>query len=124
NKDLFDWEEGIMNYGASSTANPFFHVDWWYRPANFANRGSNSERKVFFQFFEEGKLLFEQACKMKISGNTTRYFPQKSMKIYPVEPKVEDKMAYPFWGEFGNEKSESLLLRNGGNDNMKTLFAD
>lgn len=122
--DLFDWNDGIMVYGDASTKSSSFHENWWYMPANFKERGYKSERNVYFEFFEGGKLMVEQACKIRISGNATRYFPQKSIRIHPVDPRTEDKIKYPFWGKDGNKKSESLVLRNSGNDNTKTLFAD
>lgn len=124
NNELFGYHEGIMVYGEAATKNSSFHDDWWFQPANFVQRGKSAERSAYFQYFEKGVLRVEQSCKMKISGNTTRYFPQKSFKLSPSNPRVEDKINYAFWGEQGNKKSESLLFRNSGNDNTKTMFAD
>ena len=123
--DLFDWDQGVMIYGESSSHDEGFQKDWWYRSANFAELGSTWAKKVHFHYFVEGQLAIEQACEMRISGNATRYFPQKSMKFYPLnEEGRRDKMNYPLWGEKGSKKSESFLLRHGGNDNLKTIFAD
>jgi len=123
--DLFDWEEGVMIYGEESSHDSGFHKDWWYRSANFAGRGNEWAKKVFVHYFVGGELQLEQACEMRISGNATRYFPQKSMKFYPLNAEgKKEKLNFPLWGDKGNKKAESFLLRQGGNDNMRTLYAD
>ncbi|MDA7804036.1 CotH kinase family protein, partial [Crocinitomix sp.] len=123
--DLFDWNKGIMISGSASTSNNLFYQDWWYRPSNFALRGSASARDVYFQYFNEGGLVYESAGNVKISGNATRYFPQKSLKIRAVDEKGrKTKFEFPFWGKSGNKKYESIVLRQSGNDNTSTLFAD
>jgi hypothetical protein len=102
-----------------------FYKAWWYRSANFANRGNDWAKKVMVHYFDKGELKAEFPSQLRISGNATRYFPQKSMKFYPLDSlERKDKLNFPFWGEARNKKSESFLLRNGGNDNSKTLFAD
>ncbi len=123
--DLFDWDKGVMIYGEESSHDTGFYKDWWYRSANFAGRGSAWAKKVVVHYFVAGDLHFEQACEMRISGNATRYFPQKSLKFFPLNSEgKKDKLDFPLWGEQGNKKSESFLLRQGGNDNMRTLYAD
>lgn len=123
--DLFDWNKGMMIYGEASSHEDGFQKDWWYRSANFAERGSDWAKMVHFQYFIDGNLAIEQACEMRISGNATRYFPQKSLKFYPLnEEGKRDKLNFPLWGDNGSKKSESFLLRQGGNDNLKTMFAD
>lgn len=122
---LFSWDKGIMIYGEASSHETGFQKEWWYRSANFASRGSEWARPVHFQYFNQGELLAEQPCEMKISGNATRYFPQKSLKFQPLDKQgKKSKIAYAFWGDEGAKKSKSFLLRQSGNDNGKTLFAD
>lgn len=122
---LFSWDNGIMIYGEESSHETGFQKEWWYRSANFAGRGSEWARPAHFQYFKQGGLLAEQTCEMKISGNATRYFPQKSLKFQPLDSLgKKSKIAYPFWGDEGAKKSKSFLLRQSGNDNGKTLFAD
>jgi len=122
--DLFDELKGMMVYGERSWNDEEFYKDWWYRSANFRERGIYWERKVNFQYFEEGIQKVDQDCGLRISGNATRYFPQKSMRVYAREMYGEDKIDFPFWGEDGNKKATSILLRNSGNDNTGSLFAD
>ncbi|MBK9192244.1 MAG: CotH kinase family protein [Crocinitomicaceae bacterium] len=61
---------------------------------------------------------------MRISGNATRGFPQKSIRISANKMYGEEKINYNFFGEEGLKKYTSLVLRNSGNDNTKTMFAD
>ncbi len=124
NSDLFDEMKGIMIYGASSWIDSGFYKGWWYRSANFSQRGAEWEREVNFQYFEKGDLKLNQNCGIRISGNATRYFPQKSLRLYARKTYGKEEFVYPFWDKSGTEKSTSLLLRNGGNDNTRTMFAD
>lgn len=122
--DLFDPVDGIMIYGKKGWSDTAFYKEWWYRSANFKERGREWEKEVNFQYFVNGKKVIDQTCGTRISGNATRYFPQKSLRLYAREEYGDDKIRFPFWEEHGNKKSESILLRNSGNDNTGTLFAD
>lgn len=127
--DLFDWRQGIMIYGESSANDDGFQKDWWYRSANFASRGSDWSRKAVFQIFSNNTYFDwneNYNCLMKISGNATRYFPQKSLKFKLVDENGKSIKEYaPFTSKDGSKKKmESLLLRQSGNDNGKTMFAD
>lgn len=122
--DLFGWNDGIMVYGDKSTEDFDFYKEWWYRPGNFVQRGREWEKQINFQYFKDGKLELNQNCGLRISGNATRYFPQKSLKLYARSSYGSKKFDFPFWGKNGLKKSESILLRNSGNDNSNTMFAD
>lgn len=133
--DIFDWERGIMIYGEESSHDSGFYKEWWYRSANFASRGSGWSRPAQVQVFTSFtgvstnlELISEYDTELKISGNATRYFPQKSMKFKLIgengKPKEETSFFLPTDGLKRFNKTSSLLLRQGGNDNNKTLFAD
>lgn len=122
--DLFSDENGIFAFGLSSWSEEGFYVDWWNRSANFQNRGTAWKRDVSIQYFIQGSLALEQNCALKISGNATRGFPQKSMQLIASRTTDSDNFDYPFFGENGVKNYSSLTLRNSGNDNNKTLFAD
>jgi len=82
------------------------------------------EKEAFFQYFKEGKLQIEQYCGLRISGNATRGFPQKSMQIVARKMYGDDHFDFSFFNNSGQKKYTSLVIRNSGNDNAKTLFAD
>ncbi|MBK8925531.1 MAG: CotH kinase family protein [Crocinitomicaceae bacterium] len=122
--DLFSDEKGIFVFGQSAWNEEGFYVNWWNRSANFQNRGNAWERDATIQYFNQGSLVFEQNGSMKISGNATRGFPQKSMQLIATRTDGSAIFEYPFFGKYGVKKYSSLTLRNSGNDNNKTLFAD
>ncbi|MBD3635800.1 MAG: CotH kinase family protein [Crocinitomicaceae bacterium] len=122
--DLFDWNKGLMIYGKASEQDEGFNKMWWYRSANFVQRGIDWERRANFQYFEDGKLELDQDVGFRISGNASRYFPQKSFRLYARGMYDKKKFKYRFWGDYESKKHESLLFRNSGNDNEKTMFAD
>ncbi len=127
--DLFDWEKGLMIYGESSSHDQGFQKDWWYRSANFASRGPEWGRPARFQYFWDninGNGQTDIRCEMKISGNATRYFPQKSLKFKILDEQGKPSKAPAFFSAPDGRpmESSSLLLRQGGNDNSRTLFAD
>lgn len=126
---LFDWEKGIMINGEESSHDDGFQKDWWYRAANFSARGSDWGRAVNFQFFRDSKesnKYSEYNCEMKISGNATRYFPQKSLK-FKILDELGKPTDLPVFDRESNAnliQSSSFVLRQGGNDNKRTMFAD
>ncbi|MEO9531327.1 MAG: CotH kinase family protein [Crocinitomicaceae bacterium] len=122
--DLFDWSKGAMIYGKSSEEDEGFYKEWWYRSANFTERGKTWKKKVNFQFFQNSAMVLNQDCGFKISGNASRYFPQKSMKLYANKDYGTKNFKYNFWKNQGIKKSKTLLLRNSGNDNSRTMFCD
>jgi len=122
--NLFGEDDGIMTYGENSFSDKGFYNAWWNCSANFTNRGFESEKQTFFQYFENGKLMTEQYCGIRISGNATRGFPQKSMQIVARKMYGNDQFDFPFFDESGKNKYTSLVIRNSGNDNTKTMFAD
>ena len=122
-KGLFDWFQGIMVMGARSTEQELYTESWWDWNANYHERGIEWERAANVHYFEEGELKLDQDCGIRISGNATRGFPQKSLRIHARKSYGKETLDYPFWSK-GNNSSTSVVLRNSGNDNMRTLFAD
>lgn len=105
----------------------------WHNSANYNRRGEQWERPVSVEFFEPGGSLgFSQNMGMRIHGGVTRAFPQKSIKLYArAQYDSKDVINYPvFPGLLKNgdqqplEEFYRLLLRNSGNDWVRTHFAD
>lgn len=122
--DLNSEEEGLLVFGKESWSDEGFYNNWWNRNANFQQRGSKWERETNIQYYEKGELKFEEQGGLKISGNATRGFPQKSFQLVARKTYGAEFFEYPFFGNDGAKKSRSLVVRNSGNDNTKTLFAD
>ncbi|HIP35288.1 MAG TPA: hypothetical protein EYG85_00360 [Crocinitomix sp.] len=125
--DLFDEYNGMMVLGKESWIEDDlpFYKNFWFKDANYKQRKGKWRKKTYFQYFEKGKLKSELICEASISGNATRSFAQKSIKLKSVKQLyATDKFKYHFFGKQGLSKYKSLVLRNSGNDNTKTLFAD
>lgn len=122
--DLFDDFTGILVQGAASWHNSDFQEAWWYRDANYTQRGYEWEKEIIFQYFEDNTELLQTKCGLRISGNATRGFPQKSLRINARKHFGKTKFKHRFFGKEGHKKYESLVLRMSGNDNTRTLFAD
>lgn len=123
-KGLLDPVEGLLVPGKHSWSQTEFQAPWYFREANFTQRGSKWEREVRVQFFEEGEMKEEAICGMRISGNATRGFPQKSLRLNARTLYGQTKFKTKILPKDGNKKHESLVFRMSGNDNMKTMFAD
>jgi hypothetical protein len=122
--DLYSEKKGVMTFGQRSWMQKDFYTPWWFREANYTGRGIAWERRACFQYFENNTLSLEQFCGIRISGNATRGFPQKSLQIIARKNYGPDCFASSFFGDDGQKKYTSLVIRNGGNDNTKTVFAD
>ncbi len=119
--DLFDVSKGVMNLGEQSWDDEGFYKKQWDRNANFKKRGVVSKKKAVFQIFNDNKIEYQTDCIFQISGNATRSFPQKSIKLKSIQ---NNKFEQPFFKKKGLKKYKSIVLRQSGNDNKKTLFAD
>ncbi|HEX9059619.1 MAG TPA: CotH kinase family protein, partial [Clostridia bacterium] len=114
--NLFDSEKGI------------------YTTGNCKNDGSDWERPMHIELFEpDGRLGFSQYIGVRINGNYTRYFPQKSFRLYADhknDPFTNSFKYDVFQGLAKNingdklDKFKRLILRNGGNDFEGVLFRD
>jgi hypothetical protein len=110
--DFFGFENGIYTLGENWHNNQSkVNTAWWKQNANYKQKGSKWEKKCQVDF--DGKII---DSKIKINGNNTRAYPQKSLRF-----KIDKATQREFWGE---ETSKWLILRNSGNDWDKTLFAD
>ena len=121
---LFSEVDGIMTIGMVSWVNKRYFVPFWHQKANYKKRGGDSKKKCNWQLIENNKVVFESESDMQISGNATRSFPQKSMKLKCNKLYGDEFFRYEFFGKKGIKSYTSLVIRNSGNDNSKTLFAD
>ncbi len=83
------------------------------------------ERECFMQFFEkDGSLGVETSAGVRVSGASTRAYPQKSLGIYFRSGYGRSELTYPFFGEDYFKKFYSLVLRNAGQDYSKARIRD
>jgi hypothetical protein len=114
--DFFSYNTGIYIRGNKqfcNAKNPLTQK-WWDWPANYHTRGKASERPALINYSENNTVI-NTNIKVKIHGNKTRAFPQKSILVKFT------KNNYPV---LFNHPVTSIILRNSGNDWGRTLFAD
>lgn len=97
----------------------------WWNPANYRQRGLKWERPGHLKMFNEhGELLISQNIGIRVHGEATRWFPQKSLRLY-ARPEYDNQtlIQYDFFPSLHNrlnnsvvETFETLILRNSGND--------
>lgn len=119
--DLFGEINGIYSMGINYYLNSrfAFYRPWWDLPANYSNRNSESKSCLINFYSSDSKTDLCVKGKLKISGNATRAFPNKSFRIN-TQNSLEFKN-----NDFAQLAStKSLVIRNGGNDATRSLFAD
>ena len=115
-KHFWDRDSGIYVMGPNPGTNyPYFGANFW----------QDWERPIHFEFFEPGdsqKVSVDAG--IKIYGNWSRAFDQKSLAIYLRGSYGFNKMKYQFYPGKKTENFENVVLRNGGNDFTYTLLRD
>lgn len=121
--NFFDEQQGIYTPGTAYylSRNPIGYSAWWDLQGNYSQRGKSSGRDCLLNFYDPASNT--DTCvpaRVRINGNATRAFPQKSLRL-----ETDFRLhAYKKWPGASLFSSKSLILRNGGNDGVHTLFAD
>lgn len=116
--NLFSADSGIYVPGNSYDGN-----DW--RTANFSLTGSDWERLVHIEFFnEDGQLILSQNSGVRISGHGSRTTCIKTLRLYARKEYGANRFEYQFFPEERINNFKRLLLRNSGQDASFTYFRD
>ncbi|MFT4778052.1 MAG: hypothetical protein ACI923_000574 [Flavobacteriales bacterium] len=93
---------------------------------NFAYRGRLWEREATLAYFDEGKSLkLEQNMGLRIRGNSSRYSPQKSFKLFGrKEYDEDDDFENLFFPSEAVEEFERLNLRTPHTDFISSMMTD
>lgn len=106
---------GIYVPGAGSTP----------ETANFVGRGRDWERPVHFEWFEYGQRVLAQDAGVRVSGNQSRFLPQKSLRLYARSEYSQGNFRFaPFADAGGPERFNRLRLRTSGQDQSWSRFRD
>jgi len=126
---LYDYKDGIFVEGKIRDeflkANPGTEIVYW-TPANFTQRGRQSEREAYLEVFEpDGTRVISQGAGLRVHGSGSRIHEQKSLRLI-ARKEYDSKSAfdYPFFKGLppksaysGSYKSISdFILRNSAND--------
>ncbi|MGB4614517.1 MAG: CotH kinase family protein [Limnochordia bacterium] len=130
--DLFDYTEGIYVPGKGYYENlPWAWHHWG--SGNFHGRGDLWERPIYIEFWEPGGVLaFAQNAGVRVHGDASRAYAQKSLRIiaysdYDIVDRFYHELfpgrTKPFSDEPFDEY-KSFILRNGGNTWDFTMLKD
>ncbi len=131
-KDFFGHKNGIYILGKNYEdkdnyirKNIPLNLPWWEYPSNYLSRGIDSERKIHIEFFENiEENGFYANAGVRINGNATRGYAQKSLRIYFNKKYGNDVLKYDLFKEGEENTYNCFVLRNSGNDWDKTMFRD
>ena len=136
--NFFDKETGIYMIGNqydrwknSGSFDPKMDLGDCKNPTNYNMEGKEWERPCNIQVFEDGKLKYTEDVGVRISGNWTTAFPQKSMTFYARKDYGSNKMQHDFFEGGARDidgakikEYKKVTIRNGGNGYDNCRFRD
>ena len=125
---LFDYETGIYVLGKIyddyKRARPW-EADGLGTPANYTQRGDEWERPAHFELFEpNGERPLAMDIGIRMHGGGSRAFQQKSFRLYSRSDYGTSRFRYQIFPDQDLDNYNRLILRNSGQDWMKTAFRD
>ena len=116
-KDLFDYNQGFYTpgyyYESANPQNQFCPI------GNYTQDGELWEKKGTFEFFDEGELKINTNVTFKIHGRCSVQNALKSLRVHS-----KNIIDYPFFPNLPNNRYETILLRNGGNETEISMIRD
>lgn len=88
------------------------------------NYNQDWERPVHVEYYESSQLGFKLDAGTKIFGGCSRTYPQKSLGIFARDKYGASEITYPLFKDKYIHSVKNFILRNGGNDWIRTLFSD
>lgn len=118
--NFFDFHTGIYIPGVNQRPNDLRGT------GNSFQSGKKWERPVHVEMFDpKGNLLWAQHAGVRIHGNTTRSYPQKTLRLYAREEYSGDSVFnYKFFDSRNIDQFETILLRTANADISNTFFKD
>lgn len=90
-----------------------------------SDKSHNIERKCNIEYYEtDGKLGVSFPCGIRVAGNGTRAYAQKSLALYTRSGYGQTSVVYPFFEESEITEFKSLVLRNSGQNRSKSRMSD
>ena len=104
------WDRNYGIYVIGTTKEGNFFQDW--------------ERPIHVELIIGGKVNLAQDAGVKIHGNKSRMFSQKSLSLFARSKYGPSSFQYPIFPDLDVDSFESLILHNSGNDWYSTMFRD
>ena len=114
--NLFDDDYGIYVYGDEyNPAYPHFGANFW----------EDWERPIHFSLYnEDGTLAANYNAGVKIFGGWSRGQDQRSLSIFARGGYGVSEFEYQFFEDINYDEFQSLVLRNSGNDWLRSNIRD
>ena len=114
--NLFDNDYGIYVFGDEyNPSYPHFGANFW----------EDWERPVHFSFYNvDGALSANYNAGVKIFGGWSRAQGQRSLSIFARGGYGVSEFEYPFFENANYDEFQSLVLRNSGNDWLRSNIRD
>ena len=117
--NFFDEDTGIYVFGPNgtySTDQPYFGANFW----------EDWERPIHFSFHENGTGNFSEFnAGVKIFGGWSRgQNGQRSLSLFARGQYGDSKFDHPFFNQLEYDNFEALVLRNSGQDWMRSSMKD
>jgi hypothetical protein len=92
---------------------------------NYLMSGREWERKAHVSVFNvHGEIDWQMDVGVRIHGGSSRNKPQKSLRLYARHHYESPQFNYAFLPQRNFKAYKHMLLRNSGQDNNRTMFAD
>lgn len=106
--ELFSYEEGLFEFG------PNAEEEWPHWGANF---WSDEERQVHFQYYMNGKIVYEEDAALQIhGGRESRTSPMRSFRMV-ANQYADQRFDYPFYSSKPELKAvKKIVVRNASGD--------
>ncbi|WP_164891016.1 LamG-like jellyroll fold domain-containing protein [Botryobacter ruber] len=115
-ENLFGHETGIYVPGAT-------YVSGDEETGNYNQLGDAWERPASIELFAP-EVSFQENIGIRINGDFTRRFPQKSLRIVARGEYGNSYMNHPVFQNYPYSSFKRLVLRNAGNDWGTSMFKD
>ena len=105
---------------APADFNSVYAVSTWS-----SNKSNNVERRCYIEYYEaDGTPGTGFPAGFRVSGNSTRSYPQKSLGIYLRSGYGQTSVVYPFFENYAITEFKSLVLRNAGQNCQNSRMSD
>ena len=114
--NFWDYDYGIYVMGPNASPDiPHYGANFW----------QDWERPIHIELFETNQTLgFSSNAGVKIFGNWSRRFPQKSLSLFARGEYGSNAFNYAFFENRFIDSYQALVLRNSGSDWPSTMMRD
>ena len=115
--DFYGHTNGLYAKGPGYNENKFPYWD--------ANFGQDWERKMTFEYYDpNGTKKVEFDAGLKIFGQYSRGYDQKSMSVHMRGDYGAKSVTYPFFKDNDIKTASNFVIRSGGQDYKQTIIRD